>query len=133
MKDRIQINGVWYCKEKEENLRDIEDDEKYFIIMATRSTVKIEGITFAKMYKHWDGQPQHMLPWLEEFNRRFTEIRGEDPEYKFAQLLRSSTEPEFKLDTSKSTGYGIIPYNSTRGEEYEYTLHNDGTVSYKTI
>lgn len=101
--------------------------------MATRSTVKIEGITFAKMYKHWDGHPQHMLPWLEQFNRRFTEIRGEDPEYKFAQLLRSSTEPEFKLDTSKSTGYGIIPYDSTSGEEYEYTLHNDGTVSYKTI
>jgi hypothetical protein len=101
--------------------------------MATRATIKIEGISFAKVYKHWDGSPKTMLPWLEEFNHRFTEVRGDDPEYKFAQLLRSSTEPEFQLDPSKSTGYGIIPYDSTSGEEYEYLLKADGSVTYNQI
>ena len=101
--------------------------------MATRATVKIEGISFAKLYKHFDGYPEKMLPWLEEFNHRFTEVRGDDPTYKFAQLLRSSMEPEFQLDPSKSTGYGIIPYNSDFGAVYEYILNVDGSVTYKTI
>lgn len=101
--------------------------------MATRSTIKIEGITFAKLYKHWDGQPKNILPWLETFNQRFTELRGIDPEYKFAQLLRSTMEPEFNLDNSKITGYGIIPYDSHSGAEFEYNLHDDGSVSYEKI
>lgn len=101
--------------------------------MATRATIKIEGIEFAKMYKHYDGYPDHMMDWLTQFNDEFTLVRGDDPEYKFAQLLRSSTDPKYKLDTSKSTGYGIFPYNANMDEEYEYMLHADGKVTFKEI
>ena len=99
--------------------------------MATRAQIKIEGITYAKVYKHWDGYPSDMLPWLEKFNQDFTENRGDDPEYKFAQLLRNSVrvEDEFGLDNSEHTGWGVIPYNSSP-DAYTYTLHRDGKVTY---
>ena len=54
--------------------------------MATRCTIKIEGIDYAKVYKHWDGYPDATLRWLEEFNRNFSKNRGDDPAYKLAQL-----------------------------------------------
>ena len=97
--------------------------------MATRACIKIEGVTFAKVYKHWDGYPSKMLPWLETFNKEFTDTRGDDPEHKFAQLLRSSAEERFELDKSKSTGYGIVEYKADCCEEFVYTLKKDGTVT----
>lgn len=103
--------------------------------MATRATIKIEGTSIAKVYKHWDGYPSGMLPWLEKFNKQFAEKRGNDPDYKLAQLLRSSAllQDEFDLDKSTETGYGIIPYHSKCGEEFEYTLKADGTVTYTAL
>jgi len=100
--------------------------------MATRATVKVKGIKFAKLYKHWDGHPNHMLPWLKEFNKKFAENRGDDASYKFAQLLRSSVfmQDEFHLDKSDITGYGVVGYYDNCGEEYEYVLHADGTVTF---
>ena len=70
--------------------------------MATRATIKVEGIESVKVYKHWDGMPKHTLPWLKKFNKDFTKARGDDPDYKFAQLLRSSARDaeEFGLDAS---------------------------------
>lgn len=103
--------------------------------MATRSTIKIEGINFAKVYKHFDGYPEGMLGWLEAFNTDFNINRGDDPKYKFAQLLRFTKqyENDFGLDSSNYTGWGVIPFDSDAGEEYEYTLCSDGTVSYKEV
>lgn len=51
--------------------------------MGTRCTIKIQGITYAKVYKHWDGYPEHILPWLIAFNAEFTKDRGDDPQYKW--------------------------------------------------
>lgn len=100
--------------------------------MATRCTIKIEGINYAKIYKHWDGYPDATLPWLESFNEDFCEERGDDPTYKFAQLLRSSERDakNYKLDGSHYTGWGILSYDANAGEEYEYTLHGDGSVTH---
>ena len=103
--------------------------------MGTRSTIKIEGVDFAKVYKHWDGNPTATLPWLQAFNSKFNEERGADPEYKFAQLLRSSVSMQeaFELDSSTSTGWGVVPFGVNMGEEFEYTLKADGTVSCKEM
>jgi hypothetical protein len=100
--------------------------------MATRATIKIEGIDFAKVYKHWDGYPKGILAFLEKFNTEFTEARGDDPTYKFAQLLRATKrlEDEFNLDSSDVTGYGVIPFSAHASEQFEYTLNSDGSVSY---
>ena len=92
--------------------------------MATRSTIKVEGVNYAKIYKHYDSYPSEMMPWLEEFNKNFVKKRGIDSEYKFAQVLRDS----IKIDNSEYTGWGVIPFNSNAGEDYEYILKNDGTV-----
>lgn len=103
--------------------------------MSTRAVVKIEGINFAMLYKHYDGYPKSMLPFLEKFNRDFTENRGDDPGYKFAQLLRAtkSMEEEFNLDSSDYTGYSIIPYGFYDFIEYEYELKIDGLVIVKSF
>lgn len=95
--------------------------------MGTRSIIKVEGIEFAEVYKHFDGYPEGMVGWLTKFNKDFAENRGDDPGYKFAQLLRTSQE-EFD---GKYTGRGVVPYNSDMGQEYTYTLHTDGTVTYQ--
>lgn len=97
--------------------------------MSTRATIKIEGVTFAKVYKHWDGYPDATLEWLETFNKDFTKNRGVDPEYKFAQLLRNST----LLYGSPYTGWGVVPYDTNMGQEYVYLLRSDGTVTYEKL
>lgn len=103
--------------------------------MATRAVIKVEGITFCQVYKHYDGDPESTLPWLEYFNEEFTKDRGEDSEYKTAQLLRSSSflGEIYGLDDSQTTGWGVIPYNSDYNQEYEYELMKDGTVKYKSV
>ena len=100
--------------------------------MATSAKINVEDITYASLYKHWDGYPDGTLPWLEKFNTEFTQERGDDPEYKFAQLIRSSVlmSEEFGLDSSTTTGWGIIPREEAWGVQYEYTLHSDGRVTY---
>jgi hypothetical protein len=103
--------------------------------MSTRCTVKVEGVNYAKVYKHFDGYPSATLKWLEDFNKDFTENRGNDPEYKFAQLLRSSSRDaeKYGLDDSDYTGWGVMKYADDWNEEYEYTLHKDGTTTYTYI
>jgi len=98
--------------------------------MGTSAVIKIEGITWAELYKHFDGYPESTLPWLESFNKDFTKNRGNDPEYKFAQLIRSSVRDggEFDLDMSKYTGWGVVKCKSYYGD-YTYILKSDGSVT----
>jgi hypothetical protein len=104
--------------------------------MATRSIIKFEG-TKVVVYKHWDGSPASTLPWLEKFNSDFAKFRGDDPEYKVAQLLRDSVRSgdEFHLDSSPFTGWGV--YMDTDGnidmdQDYTYILKTDGKVLVKS-
>jgi len=97
--------------------------------MSTNAVIQVEGIDFVELYKHFDGYPEATLPWLKEFNKSFTEERGDDPEYKFAQLVRSSAyeEEKYNLDGSKTTGWGVFPLNCV-GFEFKYILKSDGSV-----
>ena len=104
--------------------------------MSTKATIIIiEGIEYAKIYQHWDGQPEHTLEYLIAFNEDFYENRGDGPEYKFAQFLRFTARLEnvekYKLDNSLYTGWGVIPFNQYYGQQFEYTLNKDGTVTYQ--
>jgi hypothetical protein len=98
--------------------------------MATPATVQLEGYTVAKLYKHFDGYPDGTLKWLEDFNKDFVDNRGDDNEYKFAQLIRSSAFDceKYELDPSKYTGWGVVPVVSNCGAQYEYRLMKDGSV-----
>jgi len=102
--------------------------------MSTHAVIRIEGNDYAEAYKHFDGYPQGTLPWLEKFNKEFSENRGTDVDYKFAQLLRSSVRDaeKFGLDDSLYTGWGIMPYG-TADADFLYTLHSNGTVSVKSM
>lgn len=98
--------------------------------MSTNAIIKVEGVQYAMLYKHWDGYPDATLPWIQNFNTRFTASRGDDPEYKFAQLLRDSalSADQYNLDPSTETGWGVIPYGKHPTAEYEYILKRDGSV-----
>ncbi len=76
-----------------------------------------------KVYKHWDGYEYATLPWLEEFNKTFTEARGDDPDYKLAQLLRSSAfdAQKYKLDSSRDTGGVSSPSTQRCGRSTSIT------------
>lgn len=99
--------------------------------MSTNAVIVVEGLDVA-LYKHWDGDPDSTLPWLEKFNKEFTEKRGIDAEYKFAQLIRSSIlmQEEFNLDPSTETGWGVFNNLDEIGYEYLYILMSDGTVTF---
>lgn len=98
--------------------------------MATTAVIQLEGYTVAKLYKHWDGYPQATLQWLEDFNKNFVETRGDDPNYKFAQLIRSSAFDceKYNLDESRHTGWGVFGFDSGYNGEYRYRLMKDGSV-----
>lgn len=103
--------------------------------MGTKSLIRIEGIEYAQVYKHWDGHPDHMIPWLTAFNQDFTAERGIDAAYKFAQLLRFAAlnAEEYNLDKSKYTGWGLVDYNQEYDANYIFTLKHNGTVTVKTL
>ncbi len=99
--------------------------------MSTRALIEIEGMTFAKVYKHYDGYPEATLPWLSDFNKKFTKERGNDPEYKFAQLLRSSygDAEKYNLDKSTTSGWGVVSGEGNNDVDFMYTLKADGSVT----
>jgi hypothetical protein len=96
--------------------------------MSTPAIIKVEGVEYARVYKHYDGYPEATLPWLKAFNEDFHKNRGDDPSYKFAQLLRDSNNKDFNLDDSKHTGWGVVDPKEWDCGEYTYTLKSDGTV-----
>lgn len=102
--------------------------------MSTNATIKVEGINYCKLYKHWDGYEKATLPWLEAFNKEFTASRGDDASYKMAQLIRSSFKDgeKFGLDLSLDTGWGVVAIDDYEGE-FEYLLKTDGTVTVKRV
>ena len=102
--------------------------------MSTRCIIKVEGLKGVCVYKHWDGYPEGTLPWLKSFNDEFTKERGNDPEYKFAQILRSSAFDceKFNLGKDRATGWGVIPLKSNIDIPFDiayvYILKKDGKV-----
>jgi len=98
--------------------------------MGTSAVIFVQGLPEVCVYKHFDGYEEGTLPWLKQFNKEFTKARGDDPQYKFAQLLRSSVRNarKFRLDTDPATGWGVFPTGRVQGQ-YEYTLLADGTVA----
>lgn len=104
--------------------------------IGTRAIIKVEGKTSVAVYKHFDGYPEATLDWLKVFNKDFAENREDDPDYKFAQLLRNSvrSEKEFGLDSSEYTGWGVVDLDENGNvdgwQQYEYTLKTDGSVEW---
>jgi len=97
--------------------------------MSTNAVIRVEGFRTAELYKHWDGSPNSTLKWLQDFNESFTESRGHDKNYKFAQLVRSSAidAEKYNLDSSRDTGWGVFPVGSAHFD-YLYRLRKDGRV-----
>jgi hypothetical protein len=98
--------------------------------MSTSAIIVVMGLEDICLFKQADGYPSSTLKWLQDFNKRFTQERGHDENYKFAQLVRSSaTDAEkYNLFQSEFRGWGI--YEPTEiGYDYKYILKSDGTVT----
>lgn len=100
--------------------------------MSEPALIYVEGCHTACIYIHHDGNPSHMLPWLIEFNKIFSEQRGDDADYKIAQILRFAdrNRVQYNLDSSLVTGWGIYRHDcGDVGQGYEYKLMIDGSVN----
>jgi len=95
--------------------------------MSTSATIEIDGLKNCLLYKHYDGDKAGVLPWLQYFNDFFVSHRKSDPEYKMAQLIRSSERLAyaFKLDDCPITGWGVVPYETAHLHEYHYIVGDD--------
>lgn len=105
--------------------------------MSTHAIIKVEGVNYTALYKHSDGYPINTLEWLKEFQANFQYHRGDDPEYRMAQLVRSSADDlmqgKYGLACSRYIGWGMVPYGVNYGEEYRYTLHRNGDISWEEV
>lgn len=100
--------------------------------MATSALITLEGFPKFSLYRHHDGYPSGTLPFLTFFNERFTKIRGNDLEYKAAQLVRATIiyGEQFHLCMDETCGWGICP-DANISVDFYYTLHGDGSVTYR--
>lgn len=107
--------------------------------MSTRCQIVVmENETTAypvKAYKHSDGYPDGVLPWLEPFARAFAADRGADPEYMVAQLIRHQAMADMEEwlrwggfdPRTWYTGWGACVEWHT-DIEYFYKVFSDGRV-----
>jgi len=79
--------------------------------MGTRCQIIVEGNEAAKVYKHWDGYPDGVIPVLQELLPPFSDDRGEDSEYLVARIVDAfcSQQRRHRNDqiTPCFTGYGV--------------------------
>jgi len=103
--------------------------------MSTKCVIGLEKNTMFRLYKSCDGNPEAVLPWLEKFNREFTDISGMGAGYKFAELVRSTVTmaEEFNLHNSSDKAWGVFVCELYMGQGYEYILMNDGMIFYQPI
>ena len=96
--------------------------------MSTRALITIKGCEHA-IYKHCDGYPDGILPWLKPIVAAFHKERGDDPSYLLAQIVRqyvfsheNKADDTNRLLAFKFTGWGIVGPNDDLGQEYEYEI-----------
>jgi len=96
--------------------------------MGTSAVIRVSDLDL-ELYKHFDGYPEATLEWLLDFNDDFSRNIGHDPEFKMAQLVRSSAldAKKYNLDDSRYTGWGLSIKDEFHGN-YRYKLLDDGGV-----
>lgn len=95
--------------------------------MSTRAQVMVKGSPIL-VYKHCDGYPDGVLPFLTEFIARFVKNRGNDPAYFLAQLLRHnaiSGEAEAKVGDWSKDKPQYWPSNTFTGWGLDCVVHGD--------
>ena len=100
--------------------------------MGTSCTIEIEGLNGVKIYKHWDGYEEEVLPILDRVVDRFKNDRGWDPEYMLARILAEFIIEDNEhyrnvgIEPDGTTGYGIItvPYDVN----YRYIIKEDWSI-----
>jgi hypothetical protein len=101
--------------------------------MGTRGQIRITGLK-ALLYKHYDANPEEVLPTLVPFVARFWAARGFDSEYFLlrcaAEFLREEAEflKKYNKDPKEEVlGLGIV--DRIHGDiAFMYTVLGDGTI-----
>jgi hypothetical protein len=93
--------------------------------MSTRAQIQVEG-SKVLVYKHHDGYPEGVLPWLEPFVQDFIKRRGFVVDYMTARIVVAGIADD-GLDDNGATGWGVD--TEIHGDtEYLYTVKMDGSV-----
>lgn len=96
------------------------------------AVVRVQGLPQVELFVHRVISVDLFEEWLREFNEAFCNERGFDPQYKFAQLLRSSVfdADKFAIDTNCIYGWEVLPQCNIEdsSHDYLYILNNDGTI-----
>lgn len=104
--------------------------------MSTRCQIKVVGLD-ARLYKHYDGYPEGVMPILKSFLEKFKKVSPWDPAYLLARMTQhfcNNTDKDRAGNSAELNmlGYGID--SITHGDiEYLYTIHENFTVTYKHI
>jgi len=103
--------------------------------MSTHALIRVEGIDYCKLYKHFDGNPENTLQWLKDFNEDFSIHNKNNSQYKMAQLIRSSIvyADKYNLGISKYYDWGVVNYDCDCGANHTYLLKENGDVIHKYI
>ena len=121
--------------------------------MSTPCQILVDGHT-ASVYRHWDGDPDSVLPDLLPLVKKFTAVQGFDPEYLTAQIVHHliarrrrqvSRLKKYYKDRGQSMGrlgdelpylgYGVEGFNGAfhGDEEYIYVVKQDHVEVRKTV
>lgn len=95
--------------------------------MSTRCQIQVEGSNVI-IYKHMDGMPDRVLPWLEPFVARFHAARGHEPDYLTARILVDGVREDGpRREPFEFIGWGLdTEYHGDIA--YLYRIRRDGTV-----
>lgn len=100
--------------------------------MSTRAQIVImeddNTVYPVKIYKHYDGYPEGVIPILAPFTLEFAQGRGADPEYFIAQCLGRFARADYGPGGANYTGWGLC--TEYHGDiEYLYICYPNGRLT----
>lgn len=95
--------------------------------MSTRSQTLVEGNEEVKVYKHSDGYPSGVLPFLKDLLPSFAKNRGFDPQYLTAWVSQTYMQGSIKQDKEYQRRY---KKQAKAGDSFAKGMVKDTGLSY---
>ena len=90
--------------------------------MSTRALITTSENEVA-IYKHYDGYPSEVVPFLHKFCGEFTrQRRFFDPSYMLARLIQAMANESDHRYGEGLLGFGLVAAESDCGQEWNYTI-----------
>lgn len=90
--------------------------------MGTRAIISVAG-SKVKLFRHWDGYPEGVMPILSRIVKEFWGIRGHEPCMFMAYMVG-----EFRKLNKDMLGYRLFVGKEIDDQQHEYKIKADGTI-----